>query len=304
MVKQALAFLGKEKNPSKNKKLALIIVISISVILNAFIFSLAYPETFTPMSPVYARDFSAYYIGEWRLFHNPTAVYIGGNQPGDYQITPNVQTFKYTPSFLIFFAPFLSLSYQNALNVFDILQLISILPLAFFVYNIVKDKKLLATAIAAVLVLVAFAPGYYWGYAQANAHIIQTALLVGAICFAFSKKPLTSALLLAIASFDPRMTLVALPLLLWYNKQKLVKFVGGAIAFLTAFNLPFFFYANIGLSFLQQEVTGDIVSQVYPYDLVPLFAVITLTFLEVVNLFDKKKQFKSLRRTRFNWVWS
>jgi hypothetical protein len=68
--------------------------------------------------------------------------------------------------------------------------------------------------------------------------------------------------------------------------------------------LPFFFYANIGLSFLHQEVTGDIVSQVYPYDLVPLFAVITLTFLEVATLVDKKKQFNFSRSNRFSWVWN
>ena len=304
MAKQASGFLGKEKNPFKNKKLILILIISISVAVNASIFCSAYPETFSPMSSFYARDFSAYYIGEWRLFHNPTTIYIGGNQPGDYPITPNVQTFKYTPSFLVFFAPFLSLNYQNALNIFDILQFVSILALAFFVYGIVKDKKLLAGAIAAVLVLVAIAPGYYWGYAQANAHIIQTTLIVGAIYFAFSKKPLISALLLAVASFDPRITLLAFPLLLWYNKQKLVKFVTGTIAFLGAFNLPFFFYQNIGMSFLHQEVTGSIITQVYPYDLVPFFAVITLTFLEVATLIDKKMEFKFLRTSRFSWIWS
>lgn len=276
---------------SKNKKLILILVISIAVTLNAFTFSVAYPVTFTPMSPVYARDFSAYYIGEWRLFHNPANIYIGGNQPGDYPITPNVQTFKYTPSFLIFFAPFLSLNYQNALNVFDILQFVSIFVLAFFVYKIVKDKNVFAGAIAAFMVLIAFQPGYYWGYAQANAHIIQATLIVGALYFGFSKKPWLSALLFAVGAFDPRGALLALPLLLWYNRQKLLKFGVGIVAFLAALNLPFFFYNNIGLIFLQKEVNGDIVSQIYSYDLVPIFAVITLTVLEVIAIVDKRMNF-------------
>ena len=279
---------------SKNKKLILILVISIAVTLNAFTFCLAYPETFTPMSSIYARDFSAYYIGEWRLFHNPTTIYIGGNQPGDYQIPPNPQTFKYTPSFLIFFAPFLYLSYQTALNVFDILQLVSILALAFFVYKIVKDKKLLWGAIAAVIILVAFEPGYYWGYAQANAHIIQTTLIVSALYFGFSKKPWLSALLLAVASFDPRIALLALPLLLWYSKQKLLKFVTGTVTFIAALNLPFFFYYNIGLTFLQREVDGSIVSQIYSYDLIPMIAVATLTILEVITIIDKRTSFSFL----------
>ncbi len=285
---------------SKNKKLILILVIIIALMLNAFTFSVAYPETFKPMSPIYARDFSAYYIGEWRLFHNPTTIYIGGNQPGDYHIPPNVQTFKYTPSFLIFFAPFLTLNYQNALNVFDILQFVSIFALAFFVYKIVKDKNLFAGAIASFIVLVAFQPGYYWGYAQANAHIIQASLIVGALYFGFSKKPWLSALLFAVAAFDPRGALLALPLLLWYNRQRLLKFGVGIVAFLAALNLPFFFYANVGLSFLQKEVNGDIVSQIYSYDLVPLIAVATLTILEVITIIDKRTNFSYLIETKLS----
>ena len=283
---------------SKNKKLILFSIITIALALNAYTFNLAYPETFKPMSTIYARDFSAYYIGEWRLFHNPTTIYIGGNQPGDYYIPPNVQTFKYTPSFLIFFAPFLSLSYQNALNVFDILQFISIFALAFFVYKIVKDKNLVGAVMVAFIILVAFQPGYYWGYAQANAHIIQTTLIVGAIYFGFSKKPWLSALLFAIGAFDPRGALLALPLLLWYNRQKLTKFGLSIVAFLAALNLPFFFYSNIGLDFLRKEVNGNIVSQIYSYDLVPIIAVAALTTLEVAAIVEKRINLSSLSGTK------
>lgn len=280
---------------SSNKKI-LILVIAIAIALNAFTFLAAYPETFKPMSPIYARDFSAYYIGEWRLFNNPNTIYIGGNQPGDYHISPNVQTFKYTPSFLIFFAPFMILSYQAALNVFDILQFVSIFALGFFVYKIVKDKKLLVAAISTSIVLIAFQPGYYSGYTQANAHIIQTSLIVGALYFGFSKKPWLSALLFAVAAFDPRGALLALPLLLWYNRQKLLKFGVGVIAFVATLNLPFFFYNNIGLNFLQTEVNGDIVSQIYSYDLIPIIAVATLTILEAATIVEKRKNFSFPRK--------
>ena len=125
-----------------SKKTAIILVILLAVLLNLSIFCLAYPITFKPESPTLARDFSAYYIGAWRLIHNPTQVYNGSVQPGDYQIIGQAQPFKYTPSFLILFAPFLTLSYQNALNAFDIMQFLLILALAFFVYKIVKDKNL------------------------------------------------------------------------------------------------------------------------------------------------------------------
>ena len=76
----------------------------------------AYPRTFKALDANFAADFSAYYIGEWRLFHNPTTIYWSGDYlQGDYVIPPKPQTFMYTPSFLIFFAPFLAVDYQTAL---------------------------------------------------------------------------------------------------------------------------------------------------------------------------------------------
>ena len=124
-----------------SNKQIIILVILIAVALNIISFCFAYPEISKPESATLARDFSAYYTGGYRLLHNPTKIYSEGIQPGDYQILPQPQTFKYTPSFLILFAPFLTLNYQNALTVFDVVQLALIPALAFFVYKIVKDKN-------------------------------------------------------------------------------------------------------------------------------------------------------------------
>ncbi len=294
---------------NKNQKTQIISVILIAVALNAITFSLAFPETFKPVTGAWARDFSAYYIGEWRLFHNPTAIYWGGAIKGDYPILPAPQTFKYTPSFLVLFAPFLSLSYPNALIAFDILQFALIPALAFFVYKMVKDKKLVFAALAALIILIeplptppidqaslslfhswffsfnpqSLSPTYYIGYALGNAHVLQTTLLVGALYFGFSKNPWLSALLFAFGAFDPRGALIALPLLLWYNRQKIRPFLAGAVAFLTLTNLPFFFYHDIGLTFLRAETTGSIVSQMYPYDWLPLYAIVALTVIEIIG---------------------
>ena len=304
-----------------SNKQTIILVILIAVALNAITFCFAYPETFKPESPTLARDFSAYYIGEWRLFHNPTEIYAGGTQPGDYQILPKPQTFKYTPSYLILFAPFQTLSYQNALAVFDILQFALIPALTFFVYKIVKDKNVVIGAIAAIIVLIdplpsltlnqstlnmlqyrlsglnaqSFSSSYYSGYVLANAHILQTTLIVGALYFGFAKKPWLSALFFAFGVFDPRASLLALPLLLWYNRQKILQFAGGTAAFLAATNLPFFFYQGIGFTFLQQEVKGSIVSQMYDYDWIPLYSIAALTIIEIITIIARN-------RTRFTFL--
>jgi hypothetical protein len=316
------------------KKRGIILVILIAVALNAFTFCLAFPEAFQlPQSATFARDFSAYYIGAWRLFHNPTQIYYGGVEPGDYQILPRPQTFKYAPSFLILFAPFLTLSYQNALAAFDMLQLALIPALAFFVYELVKDKNLVLGSIAAVIVLIdplpspsvshsalsflhtrvaslnaqSFSPSYYSGYMLGNAHVLQTVLLVGALYFGFARKPWLSALLLAFGSFDPRGALIALPLLLWYNRHLIVKFATGAAAFLAATNLPFFFYYGIGFTFLRAEVSGNIVSQMYPYDWIPIYSIAALTIIEIITVvlnqgirfsFPSTRKAKNFERTQ------
>ena len=294
------------------EKKGIILVILIVVALNAFTFCFAFPQAFQlPQSATFAKDFSAYYIGEWRLFHNPTQIYYGGVDPGDYQILPRPQTFKYAPSFLILFAPFLTLSYQNALTAFDILQFALIPALAFFVYNLVKNKNLFLGSVVAIIVLIdplprpslsyaalnflhsrvaslnvqSFSPAYFSGYMLGNAHVLQTVILVGALYFGFSKKPWLSALLFAFGFFDPRAALIALPLLLWYNRHLMLKFLTGTAAFLAATNLPFFFYYGIGSAFLHAELNGNIMSQMYPYDWIPLFSIAALTIMEIITWF-------------------
>lgn len=294
-----------------NKKTAIILVILLAVLLNFQIFCYAYPQTFEPQAPNLARDFSAYYIAEWRLFHNPTAVYSDGVQPGDYQIIGQPQTFRYPPSFLILFAPFLTLSYQNALNAFDIIQFLSILALAFFVYRLIENKPLILASVVAVIVLVdpilfapsasysinsflhwrivslnvqTISPSYYCGYLLANAHILQNSLLVGALYFGFAKKPLLSALLFTFGALDPRAALFSMPLLLWYNRHAIRKFIAASAAFLAVTNLPFFFYYGIGFAFFQTNFRVSVVSQMILYDWIPIFSIASIAILEIVTV--------------------
>ena len=70
-----------QMNLPLTKKTAIITVIILAVVLNFSIFIQAYPLTFTPQTDTLARDFSAYYMGSWRLFNNPTQVYYDGSLP-------------------------------------------------------------------------------------------------------------------------------------------------------------------------------------------------------------------------------
>ena len=299
---------------AKHKNIILISIIVIAVALNMITFAAAYPATFTPESAIYARDFSAYYIGGWRLFHNPTTIYYGGAYPGDYPIAPAPQTFKYAPSFLLWFSPFMTLSYQNAFIAFDLLQVAGSLALGFFVYKIVKNKNIVVGAVAAVIVLIeplpslplnqseisflhyrftslnpqTFSASYYWGYAMANAHVLQIVFIAGALYFGFAKKPWVSAVFFALSVFDPRASLLALPLLLWYNRHKMREFIVGSVAFVAVTNLPFFFYHGIGFTFLHDELNGNIASQMYAYDWIPIYAIAALSIMELISVIGQK----------------
>jgi hypothetical protein len=74
--------------------------------------------------------------------------------------------------------------------------------------------------------------------------------------------------------------LVAAPLLLWYNRASLPKFIGATALLLAVTNLPFFLYGGIGEAFLNSVFSGHVISQMYLYEYIPLYAIIALSILE------------------------
>lgn len=313
MIRQVNMETVRKLLPHDRKKQVILIVIAVALALNAVTFAFAYPEMFKPSTPTLEKDFSAYYNAGYRLFSNPSKIYYGSSQPGDYPFALKAQTFKYVPSFLLLILPFLLLSYQDAFIAFNILQLILIPLLAFFVYKLVEDKNLALTILACVIAIIdplpslplnqasmnslhyrfttinpqTFSLGYYGGYICGNAHVLQPVFLVGAMYFGFVKKPWLSGLMFALGVFDPRFALLALPLIVWYNRKTLLRFIAGSALFLTVMNLPFFFYHGIGFELLRANASGYIVSQMYSYDWIPFYAVLMLTTAEILTVVSK-----------------
>ena len=96
----------------------LLVLLALSLVT----FAQAYPETLRLDSGccsdhVLAKDFSAYYVGAWRLFHDTPNIYAPGSvADGGPVILPKPEAFKYLPSFLLYVSPLLLLSYQAALS--------------------------------------------------------------------------------------------------------------------------------------------------------------------------------------------
>jgi hypothetical protein len=125
--------------------MVLVVTIAVLLLFNFYTFALAYPETFRlDGGGRLAKDFSAYYIGAWRMLHNPSQVYTRGIvSDGEYQVYPQPQAYKYMPSFLLLVSPLLSLGYHDAFVVFDAFQF-ALLPLmALLLYHLLGRRTLL-----------------------------------------------------------------------------------------------------------------------------------------------------------------
>ena len=141
------------------------------IVLNLYTFFAAYPEINTLNAGIntagqtLAKDFSAFYIGAWRMMHNPSQVYTARTiLQGEPAIYPQPEAFKYLPSFLLLVSPLLMLSYQQALIAFDVIQFLLLPFMAFLLYKLVGKKGFAVTFLVEILALLLPLPLPNWGF--------------------------------------------------------------------------------------------------------------------------------------------
>jgi hypothetical protein len=148
-----------------------VIGVAVLIALNLYTFIVAYPETYSPTpgintaGSILAKDFSAYYVGAWRLWNNPSHIYtfgaLGGGEPAT---APYPEAYKYLPSFLLVISPALSLNYQQALLAFDIAQFLLLPAMAYLLYKLLGNKHLAVTFVVMVITLLLPFPTQNWGF--------------------------------------------------------------------------------------------------------------------------------------------
>lgn len=293
--------------PPYTRKTKVFIALFIAALIgfNLYIFMLAYPQTFClDGGGTLAKDFSAYYIGSWRLLHDPANVYTRGIvNDGEAAIYPHPQDYKYLPSFLLLASPFQFLSYHQGLIAFDVFQF-ALLPLmALLLYSLLYKKgSVVILAVAAVVLLPFPLPHwgplatYFWQWAEGQAKVFETFLFLLSFYLGFKNKPLASGVVFAFAAFDPRFGLLGLPLFLFYNKNHVVSAVKTGFAAIIIANLVLF-YPPTGSGFLSMIFGRGLATGMYAYAYIPLF---TLSALIIVNAKEIASAFstmyKGLRR--------
>jgi len=235
-----------------------------------------------------AKDFSAYYMGAWRLWNNPAHIYTFGSiGSGEPIILPHPEAYKYLPSFLLIISPFLSLNYQQALLAFDIAQFALLPFMAFFLFKLLESKPLVVTFVLMVIALLlpfptghwGFSPSYYWQWGEGQAKVLVTFLLLLSFYLGSRGKPYLSGIALAFGFFDPRFGLLALPLYILYNRKNLKAAAASLIISLPISN-AMLLYPGMASNFQNMVFASAVTTPLYYYSLIPL---ITLLALIIAN---------------------
>jgi hypothetical protein len=280
------------------KKIVVLSVVLVSILLNLYTFIQAYPETFAIdsgccASQILAKDFSAYYTGAWRLFHDPSNIYTQGLlNDGQPPIYPQPEPFKYLPSFLIFISPLLFLNYQEALITFDIIQFLLLPLMAFLVYTLLKERSILTIAVVIIIAILQPSPiphwglsvSYFWQWGEGQNKVLNTALLLLSFYLGKNHKPIFSGVMLALGAFDPRFFLLSLPLFASYNRLSLKKAGLSLVASLVALNSPLLL-DGIGLGFLQMAVERGAGTPLYYYALIPFLTIVSIMVLNTKEIY-------------------
>jgi hypothetical protein len=270
-----------------------------------YTFVIAYPETYTINAGIntsgtpLAKDFSAYYIGVWRLWNNPAHIYnFGALNDGEPTILPYPEQYKYLPSFLLIVSPLLALNYQQALLTFDIIQFMLLPLMATLLYKLLENKHIAVVLVVMITVLIMPFPtlnhglslSYYWQWGEGQAKVFLTFLLLLSFYFGNRGKPYHSGIALAFGFFDPRFGLLALPLFIMYNRKNLKAATISLIGSLALSN-AMLLYPGMASNFLSMVFASAVTTPIYYYALIPFFTLLALIIVnlkELIAAFDRK----------------
>ncbi|MCL4430240.1 MAG: hypothetical protein M1167_05760, partial [Chloroflexi bacterium] len=195
----------------------------------------------------------------------------------------------------------LSLDYQQALLVFDVVQFMLLPAIAYMLYMLLGSKHLAVTFMVIVIALLlpfptsnwGLSPSYYWQWGEGQAKVILTFLLLLSFYLGSKGKPVLSGIALAFGFFDVRFGLLAIPLFVMYNRKNLKVAAASALTALAVSNVMLL-YSGMGTGFVNMVFGSGITTPLYYYALIPFFtliALIVVNFKELVAAFDYKGVF-------------
>jgi hypothetical protein len=285
----------------KSKKLLFTLAAIIIIGLNFYTLSVAYPTMTHPLNLGGAdlpRDFSVYYIAAWRMFHNPSQIFTTGPiADGEPTIYPSLTPYKYLPSFLVLISPLVNLSYYQAFWVFDAFQFALLPFIALLLYKLLENKNPIAAflILVAVLLLPYPMPGrglsvsYFMSWAEGQAKIFLSFLLLVSFYLGYKGKPALSGVVFALGAFDPRFAVLALPLFLFYNKNKLKAALAAMVIVLVAANFMVL-YPGTAQGFLSMVFGSGTTTPLYTPAWIPTVMLLCLIGVNARQMINELKK--------------
>ena len=284
-----------------SKKLLFALATALLIGLNFYTLSVAYPTMTHPLNfggVDLPRDFSVYYIAAWRMFHNPSQIFTTGPiADGEPTIYPSLTPYKYLPSFLVLISPLVNLSYYQAFWVFDAFQFALLPFIALLLYKLLENKNPIAAflILVAVLLLPYPMPGrglsvsYFMSWAEGQAKIFLSFLLLASFYLGYKGKPALSGVVFALGAFDPRFAVLALPLFLFYNKNKLRSAIVPMVIVLVVANLVIF-YPGTAQGFLNMILSSGDTTPLYTPAWIPTVMIVCLIAINARQMADELKK--------------
>jgi hypothetical protein len=273
--------------PFKSKKMTFFLAAIIIIALNLYTFSVAYPTLNQPLNFGGAdqpRDFSVYYIASWRMLHDPTQIFVPHSlNNGEPAIYPPITPYKYLPSFLVLIAPLLSLGYYQAFWLFDAIQLLMLPIMAFLLYKLLENKHPALALMILVAVLVLPYPqaerglsvSYFMQWAEGQAKVLLAFLLLTSFYLSYKGRATLSGITFGLSAFDPRFALLALPLFVFYSKNKLKPALTAMIATFAVLNVMVL-WPGVAGGFVDMLLSAGGTTPFYTPAYIPLVLIVCL----------------------------
>ena len=131
---------------------------------------------------------------------------------------------------------------------------------------------------------------------QGEARVLQTFLLVLTFYLVLRNSKF-SGLSFVLSSFDPRMSIISLPLIIFFclRQKNLRMFVVSSLVCFAFLYIPTMLYANSGSQFLGTIFINDF--NFYSYELIPIMTIISLAIATCLVEFRKMKARSTKERT-------
>ena len=130
---------------------------------------------------------------------------------------------------------------------------------------------------------------YFMSWAEGQAKILLSFLLLLSFYFGYKGKAVLSGIAFGLGAFDPRFALLALPLFLFYSRSKFKPAIVAMIATFATFN-AMALYPGVAQGFIGMLLTAGGTTPFYTPSWIPLVMIVCLVAVNAKSIVNEIRQ--------------